>query len=727
MSDVKQQQQQKEQFERKIVRASRKLRRKHKINSLATDYLSNCIQLVDVDTEHAKSAYFENLINHNQFVCFLHLNNHLVSSPPPNSPTTTPPNEFFDYYKRKQARENCNRDEFRKFLAYEFGSTDNPDSITSSKYIEQLLKSSVRSRASSCRASSRPIRTIPSINIVTTSGSAKKSSLTGRDFEFEYLKSVETTDYTTAADEMGGAPSNLTLSSTPSSTASINLSHSAGSKNWQRGGTMDQKFKQQHSMPAATTSTNHQPAVLSSSSSQQLQATQKLNSNSNLLMQQRTISESSNESSLVVLNSSARHLASSINRSLNLSLKPGGGLLSSLKRLTCEKMLLTSNNSPVGIVSRLPFHHNRTNPVGLKSSELNESFISRNRHMSSNKPHHYHHHNHHFNTTHYNNFLIDVFELLGLDLDEYISMGSYSYACLIDRNQTTGMIAGADLVGKVGEDRRSADTGESEEKYDEFDEGGLLETQIRANRKDNRLLVASTGYQPDYLDDPQLTEMTAGKNRTCLKFASYAVSIIDYVKPLELKKEINETFKEKFPYIQISLTKLRSIKRELHELARETGGLLDLSVVAQSYIYFEKLILQGLINKTNRKHLAANCLILAAKLNDTPKKDISRLIDATIAKFRFDSRRDMIAYEFPILVALEFNLTVRYENDFFTHYQKLLASSSIGGAVTATTPSSSTTNNKDSNNNNDGMVSSGQVVAAGSMTSKSIRARTFSD
>jgi len=35
-----------------------------------------------------------------------------------------------------------------------------------------------------------------------------------------------------------------------------------------------------------------------------------------------------------------------------------------------------------------------------------------------------------------------------------------------------------------------------------------------------------TTYQPDYLDDPQLTELTAGKNRTCLKFSSYAVSQI---------------------------------------------------------------------------------------------------------------------------------------------------------------------------------------------------------
>ena len=59
---------------------------------------------------------------------------------------------------------------------------------------------------------------------------------------------------------------------------------------------------------------------------------------------------------------------------------------------------------------------------------------------------------------------------------------------------------------------------------------------------------------------------------------------------MDLKKEINETFKEKFPFIQISLTKLRSIKREMLEIGAECS--LDAIIVAQSYIYFEQLILR---------------------------------------------------------------------------------------------------------------------------------------
>jgi hypothetical protein len=263
-----------------------------------------------------------------------------------------------------------------------------------------------------------------------------------------------------------------------------------------------------------------------------------------------------------------------------------------------------------------------------------------------------------------NSFIIDVFDLLDLDFQEYANKGVYSYANLISGNKNENK-----ELKRILEDGVLTDQVTNGDKADaDFPDE---EKDIQNHKKEDSPFVAST-YQPDYLDDENLTELTAGKNRTCLKFASYSVSIIDYVKPLDLKIEMNETFKEKFPYIQISLTKLRSIKRELLEIAYQTS--LDIIIVAQSYIYFEKLILQGLINKVNRKFLAGNCLILASKLNDVTKKDINRLIENTISKFRLDSRKELISYEFPILVALEFNLMEKYENSFNSHFERITGS-----------------------------------------------------
>ena len=177
-------------------------------------------------------------------------------------------------------------------------------------------------------------------------------------------------------------------------------------------------------------------------------------------------------------------------------------------------------------------------------------------------------------------------------------------------------------------------------------------------------------YDPIKLDDPQIRQ---GKHRIVKSLDGYYFSVLPYTKKKDLKAELNEVFREKNPYLPASMTlsKIRNLKREVLDIAKRLN--IELSTVALSYVYFEKLVLKRVVEKANRKLVMSVCLLLALKFNESTGANAGRIksLLEEIDRVQGLSPKQVLTAEFAVFSHLLFRLNVSNKL-WMAHLKRLL-------------------------------------------------------
>ena len=189
--------------------------------------------------------------------------------------------------------------------------------------------------------------------------------------------------------------------------------------------------------------------------------------------------------------------------------------------------------------------------------------------------------------------------------------------------------------------------------------------------------ILERGYMhdPNFIDNPNLLH---AEYRHMMQRAAATgpliSSVILYVNELQLKESLNEDFRERHPQLPPSLTlsKIRNLKKSA--LLGCFSLSLEVSTCALAVIYFERLVIKGMVTKPNRHLSMAVCLVLAYKFNEpVSSKYLSRL-EALLHYVDREwevTKKEVLDAEFGAFVHLGFSLHAPHQHVYLT-YSRLL-------------------------------------------------------
>lgn len=174
---------------------------------------------------------------------------------------------------------------------------------------------------------------------------------------------------------------------------------------------------------------------------------------------------------------------------------------------------------------------------------------------------------------------------------------------------------------------------------------------------DARVSASPQFSNPFYVDDP---DITGERRRKRMHLRSYICTVISFADRRTEKKDINQQFFLRHPYLElrdIKLSHIRSVKTSLLQLCLSESSPIELSSIAYAAWYWERLVTALHVTKQNRKLMIAVCVTLAVKFWESG--NIAKKIDYAWTKmeqlFGVDPALIRLA-EFQVFAALEFTL-----------------------------------------------------------------------